>query len=406
VSGLAVLAAAVLPAWSPPAHYDPPSCRDCVTEPAPRVAVNARGEAAAVWVDPRGRVRVALAARPGRFGAAATLAARGLRPSAAVGPDGAVTVVWQGAHETLRFARRPAGASRFGASRPLAPGDDATPAAEPGGAAEAVYEDGGHVAAIAISPSGAPGAAVRLGAGGFDRDSTRAAPDGTLAACCIQPVVDDPNVPPDTAEKIAVYRPASGWSLVPAVGHDAIETVFATATELILGTVQVRHRGDAGATGVPGLARLPAAPLRAPVENAGSGLTPNVAIDGSGRSVLVFQEKRRPAAFSRMAPVYASVAAPDATALNRTRLDASQAYEPAVRPLGSGALAVWQRPKASWGVALETTGVFHRIAGPRGPGPTRLGEDFNYAYDVQAAGPYAVLTWVAADGSVRVSELR
>jgi hypothetical protein len=35
-----------------------------------------------------------------------------------------------------------------------------------------------------------------------------------------------------------------------------------------------------------------------------------------------------------------------------------------------------------------------------------LGEDFNYAYDLAAGGNHAVLTWIAADGSVRVSELR
>jgi hypothetical protein len=35
-----------------------------------------------------------------------------------------------------------------------------------------------------------------------------------------------------------------------------------------------------------------------------------------------------------------------------------------------------------------------------------LGEDFNYAYDLAGNGDYAVLAWVAADGSIRLSELR
>jgi hypothetical protein len=256
--------------------------------------------------------------------------------------------------------------------------------------------------AIAISPAGRPSAPVRLGTGGFDHDSVRAAPDGTLAACCLAPVNDDPNVPPDTATKVAVFRPAAGWSIVPEVGDDDIETVFATAADLILGTLQVHHSGDAGETGVPGLAHAGSAPQHAPVDNAGSGLAPNVTIDGSGRGVLVYQEKAKPAAFSRTAPVYALVP----PAVHRTRLDAARGYEPAVLPLATGALAVWQRPKARWGAALETNGRFHRIAGPTGPGPTTIGEDFNYNRGFQTAGAYAVLTWIAADGSVRVSELR
>ena len=55
---------------------------------------------------------------------------------------------------------------------------------------------------------------MTLGKGGFGHDSVRAAPDGTLAACCIQPVNNDPSVPPDTVTKVAVYRSASGWRLV------------------------------------------------------------------------------------------------------------------------------------------------------------------------------------------------
>jgi hypothetical protein len=137
-------------------------------------------------------------------------------------------------------------------------------------------------------------------------------------------------------------------------------------------------------------------------------LAPDVTIDGAGRSVLVFQEKSKPQAFSRTAPVYASVAPAGATAFaGRARLDRRQAYQPTVRPLGPGAIAVWQDPDARWGVAIELDGRFHAVPAPHGPGPAvHLGEDFNYAYDLETNGDSAVLAWIAPDGSVRLSQVR
>src|SRR3954468_17428084 len=82
--------------WSKPHAYDRAPCHPasrCVLEPAPRVAVNGRGTAVAAWIDTRRRVRVAVATRPGHFGAAATLGAHALRPAVAIGPDGTMTVV-------------------------------------------------------------------------------------------------------------------------------------------------------------------------------------------------------------------------------------------------------------------------------------------------------------------------
>src|SRR4051794_37333402 len=168
---IALLATGVAPAdaatWSTPRAYDRPSChpvRACVLEPAPRVAVNARGQAVAAWVDTRGRVRSALATRPGRFGPATTLAARGLRPLPAIGPDGTATVAWQDQHGTLRLARRAAGRARFGASARLAPrsnkrGDDVGGiAAEPDGSAVVIYESGEAVRTVALSAAGTPSA--------------------------------------------------------------------------------------------------------------------------------------------------------------------------------------------------------------------------------------------------------
>ena len=116
----------------------------------------------AAWIDTHGRVRVAVATRPGRFGAATTLARRGLRPAPAIGPDGTITVVWQGDHGTLRFARRAARRTHFGAAVPLAArgnkrGDDsARVAAEPDGSAVVVYESGDNVRTVTIRAPGSP----------------------------------------------------------------------------------------------------------------------------------------------------------------------------------------------------------------------------------------------------------
>jgi hypothetical protein len=408
--------------WSATKAYDTPpaTCRRhvwaCVSEPAPRAAVNARGAAAVAWVDGAhggNRVRVATAAPGGAFGAAVTVAANGLRPTAAVAPDGAVTVVWQGAHASLYFARRPARARTFGRARVLAVhGDMARAAAEPDGTTEVVYEYGpSALRAVTIGASGAVHGLTRLGLGDLGHDTVRAAADGTLAACCVVPRNDDPNVPADLSEKVAVYRHGA-WSLVSATGldhdRDVIQTVFATGTDLLAGVLEVHAGGDAGVLGVPGIARgdLSTAPQLVPGVTPTRGLQPGVAIDGSGRSVLVYQEKDVSKAFSRDAPVYASVAAAGAPALtDRQQLDASEAYEPTVRPFGPGALAAWRTGSGRWGIAIERDGTFSRAAAPSGPDPSNAGEDFSYNNDLATNGAHAVLAWTARNGAIQVSRL-
>lgn len=419
-------AAPALAGWSPPRAFDPVGQRcpgfgsapaGCLSEPAPRVAVLADGRAAGTWVDVRDRVRASVADRTGHFGLARTLG-RGLRPSVALTRDGTATVVWSGRGETLQYARRVRG-GRFGRAHRLAAksgkhgDDDARTAAQPDGSVLVLWEGSRALRTLTISPTGRPGRAHDLAPGSFDHDSTRVAPDGTIAACCVSPpVVKTPNEPPETDQRVLVHRPGGEWEQVSlaGVGDDAVETVWATRESLLLGTLDVRHGGDAGLLGLPSLARaatgapVPAA-LRAPTRSPGSALAPHVTIDGSGRSVLAYQEKDSPAAFSRRAPVYVTVAPPGASRLpRRQRLDAQLGYEPAVRPLGPGAIAVWQAPKERWRVAVETDGRFRRVSAPRGPGPSGYGEDFNYAYDVQSAGRHAVLAWVSRDGAIRLSE--
>jgi hypothetical protein len=411
-AGLAsATSAGAAPRWSPIRTYDKPSpsCR-CVSETAPRVAVNARGAAVATWVDGThgnaDRVRVALTGGVGRFGRAATLA-RGLRPFPAIAADGAVTVVWTG-DRRLQFARRPAGATRFGRARTLArDADSAYAAAQADGSVVVVFESHAGLATRTISPRGVPGAERVLGRGGFGHDTVRVAPDGTLAACCVTPRNDDPNVPADTAEKVAVFRAAAGWQLLSADGlgdRDAIESVFADATDQIAGFVRVHTGGDAGVLGEPGFVRSAGAsslvaPSLVPGVKPTRGLAPSATIDGAGRSVLVYQEKARAEAFSREAPVYASLGA------GRQRLDAGDGYQPAVRPLADGAIATWRHAPDRWRVAIEHDGRFRAAPVPSGRGPSYPGEDFSYNHDLATSGHHAVLAWTGRDGGVRVAEL-
>lgn len=372
--------------WSPPAAFDPAHCKAaeaCVIEPAPRVAVNARGAAAATWIDSRDRVRAA-AGSPLK---ATTLGKGGLRPTVTVGPDGTATVVWEDG-DTLRFAR---GRARFGAAKQLARGEFAAAAAQPDGSVVVAYESGDAVEAITISPRGKPGTPVAVGPGGVAH--ARAAGDGTLAVCCLQ-----------NPFRAAVYRSAWRTVAVALPGEYTVESEFADASGFVVGTTQVEQEGDAGIQGLPGLSRAGAddllgAPLHPAVKHSNRALEPDVTIDGSGRSVLVFQEKSAPRAFERTAPVYASVAG-----ASRQTLDSGEAYQPTVRPLGTGAIAVWQATKARWGIAIERDGRFQSAAAPSGPGPAF--RDAHGAYDLATSGNHAVLAWIAADGSVRISQLR
>ncbi len=431
VLALAAPAGAGAMTWSTPHTYSAlqASCvhthtahpRDCwPTETAPRAAVNAHGEAVAAWVDAAEHVRVVVADRPGHFEAAQTLG-RGLRPNVAVAADGTATVVWTaGSQHTniLTFSQRKPH-HRFAAPRRLiiatAPGgnDDARLAVQRDGSVVVAFDSRNVIWALRISEAGTPGAVARLDTGRFDHDSVRANPDGTLAVCCLDTTPPAPHTF-DHPTGIAVFRPGAGWrTLAPAVSADTnIETVAANRTTLVAGLIAVHTGGDAGALGVPGLlsttgpANVFGPLLPAFVDMPSRGLQPVVAIDGSGGSVLLYQNKLGPEAFTRTAPIWSVIAAPSATRTPpRKPVYAGAGYHPAVRPLGRGAIAAWQDPNERWHVALEAGGVFAPAPAPSGAGPTIYGEDFNYDRDLATAGGYAVLAWTATAGRIRVSEI-
>jgi hypothetical protein len=103
---------------------------------APRVAVNAGGEAAAAWTRDAGPASEVIESRIGTVAGPAFQALQPLasesaadeslsEPEVAIGPSGEAIAVWTrfaGASGTIEYAVRPPGAAAFGAAQPLAAG--------------------------------------------------------------------------------------------------------------------------------------------------------------------------------------------------------------------------------------------------------------------------------------------
>lgn len=402
-------------AWSAPTLLQP-RCHpmkpnDCPIESAPQLAVNAHGVVAMTWVDTRGRVRVVVGdGRRARFGRPVTLGA-GLRPAIAVDSAGAVVIAWSRSGH-LRVARRAAGTRRFSAPSTLVAGaqrDFVQLAAQPNARTVVVYQHLDRAGSgqsrttlqtVTLSRSGRSGAVAELGPGAIERDGFRAGPDGSVAVCC----VTAPGAA--TSEAVATFAPGRGWStLVPPLGPNGVVlTAAPRAGQVAVGAVDVVRRAEAASFGTPSLLRADAQgafgpPLVAPVLQARRAFAPRVALDGSGRSVLLYQEKLAPDPFGRTAPIYAvTSASPD-----RQTVTPAAAMNPIVLAYRGGAIAAWQASGYRWGVAVERRGRFAAAPAPRGGGPSQMGEDFLYSRTMATGGRYAALAWTAHDGSIRVS---
>lgn len=400
---------------------------ECSTEPAPRVAINADGLSVTTWVDAKGRIRAVTASARGKLTKGATLDT-GYRPVGAISTNGTATVVWSHRGE-LRYARREPGHNFTKVRRLVARGSkngDDSPklAAQPDGSTVVVYENSyrdskgrfmQRLRSVVLSRGGRVSALKALGKGSFGRDSFRTAPSGRIVVCCLR----DPVAVPTTSgafvdaprrATVLEYTPGSGWSaLRPPLGQRGqIETVALGDRDVAVGVTDARLGGESNTFGVPQLLRADSQgafgpPFVAPVANERKAFDPVVAIDGSGRNVLLFQEKTGVSSFSSSAPLYAVVGTEgDMTARRRT-LDGGRAYQPALAPLGSGAIAAWQSRDNKWRVAIERGGVFDAAAAPSGLGPSIVGEDFHYNRNMATHGRYVVLAWVAKDASVRMS---
>lgn len=407
--------------WSAPVVLEPAFGKNPLNgETAPRVAVNARGQSVVAWIDAKGRVGAAGGDAHGHFTRIVTFETGGLRPAVTISADGTAVIVWSHSGR-LRYVRRVAG-HRFSSPAVLVPrssklsNDFARAAIQPDGSTLVVYEaasrtpTAGYVTqlrSVRIAPGGHPGKWTAIGPGSVRRDAFGLAADGHVAVCCL--ATPAPLGAPAQLSAVAGYTPTAGWATLAAqIGpKQVIETVAAGRGDVALGTVDVSHSGDVGLSGQPGLLRADArgvfgAPLAAPVTNPGRAFGPVVAIDGSGRNVLVYQEKAAPKAFSRLAPISA-VTGPRSGAFGaRQILDRRPAYFPQMTAYRTGAIVVWEAPRHRWGVAIERDGRFVAAPTPAG-GPSNVGEDFIRSRDLAAGGRYAALTWTASDGSVRVS---
>lgn len=394
----------------------------CSPETAPRAAVNARGQALVAWLGERLRIQASTTGPKGRFGKEVTLG-KGLRPSVAISAAGTQIVAWSN-EARLQFARRPRGRGpwrRFQlAAADGAQDDSPRLVAQPGGSTLVVFESTfsnprvTRLRSVVVSPRGRLGKVRDLGEGYMRRAGLRAAADGHVAVCCLAgppPTTPLPPWVPTPQTRVASFVPHVGWSILePSVGpSDVIETVAPAGGAVAFGTIRVARRGEGDSVfGVPTVLRMAAGGTSEPPHAAGVTVArrafgPIVAIDGAGRSVLVYQEKDRPAPFSRSAPVYAVTAAPGRPFAGRQKLYAGSGRQPSVIAYGKGAVATWQAPGLRWRVSVERGGTFRRAPVPDGPGPSLVSQDYYVNRDMAANGRYVVLCWTALDGSIRAT---
>ena len=404
--------------WSNPAVLEARCAKgevNCAIETSPRIAVNARGESVVAWID-KDRVRVATGDGRGRFSRGVTFE-KAFRPAVSITADGVAAIVWSKSGQ-LRYAWHVPGRG-FSSPANLVPrgsklGDDMPKAAiQPDGSTLVLYETAtrtpatGYVTelrSVRIRRGPRPTKPTVIGRGSVARDGFGAASDGRVAACCTGDLAN--HARPAT---VAAYAPAGGWAILapPLRPGQDVESVGVGRGDVVLGTVDVAHSGDVGVSGRPGLVRADSrgtfgAPLAAPVVRPGLAFGPVAAVDTAGRSVLVYQEKSAPKAFSRLAPLWAVTARLGGTFGARRSLDKGLARFPQMRAYRAGAIVVWEAPNNRWGLALERDGRFEAGPTPAG-GPSAMGEDFIRSRDIATAGRYAALAWTAKDGSVRAS---
>ncbi len=425
-----------LAAWTSPATLGPTATSGQESfEAAPRAAVGGR-TVVATWVRQERRrsvVVVAVGTTRGRFGSGQAVGA-GLRPSVAVGANGAALIVYEG-RGGLRVAVRRPGAKRFGRTRVLVP--EPTNGAEDSFALVRIdaagrglvtyqhafrgrkgYRTYVRARRVSASTGRALGATEDLGRADLPRGTTLEAGPGGGSALLISTVRSSgtDQIGPGAeirAPQVLTWPARTGRATrttVPAPDGFAEGVLGGDGTgRLALAGVDATLRGDAGASGTPLAAALAGDPLALPAPFARPAVSsPNrtfgavAAPTAGGTLALVYQQKDRPKGFSREAPVYGVTIDASGRARPPVRLSSRGASEPQVVAHRGAAIAVWD-DDGRFAAARRTGRGWSRIAAPRGT-VVRF-HDYVTNRRLVAGADAVVLVWETAR-SVRLSVRR
>jgi hypothetical protein len=395
---LAALALMTAAGWSPTQSFD----AGPVHEPAPRVAIDARGHALLAYETGKGRL-VASVRRKGRFARPVTLARR--IHDHAVAPGAVAWVAEDGVHVATRTA------AGFKARR-VARGTDGridgvSIAADPQGGwvvAERRFARRAHrVRALSLDAAGrAVGAPQELGPGHFGLD---ARPTQALAVLADgRAVLTFKRGDAHSEPVVYAVRPHGGaFSEPAAVGERLADPrVTVAGDRAVLTATAVTRCGESRCAGHPQAFPLnPDGSLGAPE---GPALAQPTRAFGpwAAPGAIVFQLKTGPQPFSAQAPVHAAALRPDAPLQTLTRKPATEPVALALS--GDRTLAVWAT-RSRLGAALAgPDGDFDPVSAPAGTPPEPNHSNATNR-DARSAGAYAVVAW-SAGRTVNVSVRR
>jgi hypothetical protein len=269
----------------------------------PSLAADERGDAILAWIRNNGSddiVQASFRAAGGQFGAPVNLSAEGgnaLAPKVAIDAAGDATVVWErnnGAEEVVEEATRPAATRHFTAPAPLSSstGNPVEPAvamnAEGDTAVTWVHIGAGKQIQLAARPAGGTfGAPVNVAGEVFNASQPQVALDGRGDPTVVW--TGDFVIEYASGTRVGVFSPAKGLAFeawYPSIAEDSAgETVVGYATVIAL---------DAGAALRPAGGTFGAAQqVSAPGEIAGggpNGLNVAMSADGDGAIGFVAQE--------------------------------------------------------------------------------------------------------------------
>ncbi len=420
--------------WSVPASFVADTSPDGSNDVAARVAVAADGAAVVAYRRSTGTrrrrpvqafagqrrhdLRARVGDRTGRFGAATVLTRAAVSSySVAVRPGGDRLVAWTGP-SGLRAAlyRRGRWTTRTLSTGTQSEIGDVQVAVDPRGGWVMVVRQfvspGVRVQALDLADDGnRVGPVHELGAGDFGAEARPVFAlavdrDGTAFFTYRDNQADpaNPQMPPRSQIRA---RPHGGqWG--SAVGIDGVVDARVTAAPdggAVLAGTRPRSRGDAGYFGAPLSALVgrdgSVGPLLGPaLASPGRAFGPSAVALGDGRRLLVASLKSGSAAFSRIAPVAATVLGPGSPA--SSLLTTGLASEPVAVPLaGQRALVLWAGERG-WGGALATSsGSVGAIRPPPGPPPAPFHNNPTNR-DVRSGGRYVAIAW-ERDGRIRVT---